>query len=437
MLTSGIKRELTWIVGELWLFLAIAWLTGWWYLSAAGFVVLYIGRHLWSMYRFEAWIQGSKIDAHPPTSGLWSELSYQVSKKQRALEKHADINFYKSEQFKAASMLLPSAVVSIDKQNYIEWLNEPAMKMLGILRQDVGRRIEAVIRHPDFLDYFKGQDYQRSQTMTLDQSRVFEFKIIEYFESHKLLIVTDITELYQLAQIRRDFVANASHELRTPLTVLHGYLELMRDMPHEEHWDMPLDHMHNQTLRMRAIIEDLLTLSSIEADSITAELEEVAVPDIMQHLRAEAKQLTKPEHILHFEIDSALQIKGYTEPLKSVFMNLISNAIRYSPDGGEIRVRWYADEKGAHFSVSDQGLGIAPEHIPRLTERFYRVDKDRSRTTGGTGLGLAIVKHVLDKHDSHLEVSSVPGKGSTFGCSFPLARIVTEDIELLDNEVAE
>lgn len=423
MLTNGIKRELTWIVGALWLFLALAWLTGWWYLTAAGFVVLYIVRHLWSMRKFEVWIQGHKIDSHPPASGLWSELSYQVSKKQRALEKHADLNFYKSEQFKAASMLLPSAVVSIDQQNYIEWLNEPAMKMLGILRQDVGRRIEAVIRHPDFLEYFKSQDYQRSQTMTLDQSRVFEFKVIEYFENHKLLIATDITELYQLAQIRRDFVANASHELRTPLTVLHGYLELMREMPHEDHWDMPLDHMHNQTMRMRAIIDDLLTLSSIEADSITAELEAVPVPEIMKDLRAEAEQLIKPEHSLHFEIEPELEIKGFTEPLKSVFMNLISNAIRYSPDGGEIHVHWFADEAGAHFSVSDQGLGIAPEHIPRLTERFYRVDKDRSRTSGGTGLGLAIVKHVLDKHDSQLEVSSVPAKGSTFGCRFPVVRI--------------
>ncbi|CAN8142596.1 sensor histidine kinase PhoR [uncultured Thiomicrorhabdus sp.] len=427
MLTSGIKRELTWIIGTLWLFLAFAWLTGWWYFASAGFVVFYIGRHLWSIRKFELWIQGHDIDAHPPTSGLWSELSYQVSKKQRALEKHADLNFYKSEQFKAASMLLPSAVVSIDQNNYIEWLNEPAMRMLGILRQDVGRRIEAVIRNPDFLDYLKGQDFQRSQTLTLDQSRIFECKIIEYFENHKLLIATDITELYQLAQIRRDFVANASHELRTPLTVLHGYLELMQEMPHDDHWNMPLEHMHNQTLRMRAIIEDLLTLSSIEADSITAEQESVDVPEILKHLKIEAGQLKSDRHLLYFDIDNAIRIKGFTEPLKSVFMNLISNAIRYSPDGGKIRARWYADAQGVHFSVSDEGLGIAPEHIPRLTERFYRVDKDRSRTTGGTGLGLAIVKHVLEKHESHLEVSSVIGKGSVFGCTFPIHRIVIED----------
>ncbi|BBP45351.1 phosphate regulon sensor protein PhoR [Thiosulfatimonas sediminis] len=424
MLSSGIKHELTWIIGVLSVFLAFVWLTGWWYFTLASFVVFYVGRHLWSMAKFESWIQGGSIEAHPPSSGLWSELSYQVSKKQRALEKHADLNFYKSEQFKAASMLLPSAVVSIDQRNYIEWLNEPAMNMLGILRQDVGRRIEAVIRHPDFLDYLKSHDYESSQTISLDQSRVFEIKIIEYFENHKLLIATDITELYQLAQIRRDFVANASHELRTPLTVLHGYLELMRDMPHEGHWDTPLEHMHNQTLRMRAIIDDLLTLSSIEADSITAELEEVDVPSMMQHLHIEAAQLAKPEHHLVFEVDACLALKGFTEPLKSVFMNLISNAIRYSPDGGEIKVRWYQDEQGAHFSVSDQGLGVAPEHIPRLTERFYRVNKDRSRTTGGTGLGLAIVKHVLEKHDSHLQVSSVLGKGSTFYCRFAPARVI-------------
>ncbi|QKI89701.1 phosphate regulon sensor histidine kinase PhoR [Thiomicrorhabdus xiamenensis] len=424
MLTSGIKRELTWVIGALWLAFGFAWLTGWWYSTSAGFVVLYIGRHLWSVRRFEKWIQGTSIDAHPPLTGLWSEVSYQVSKKQRALEKHADLNFYKSEQFKAASMLLPSAVVSIDQNHYIEWLNEPATRMLGLLRQDVGRRIEAIIRQPDFLEYLKSGDYRRAITLTLDQSRIFEVKIINYFENHRLLIATDITELYQLAQIRRDFVANASHELRTPLTVLHGYLELLTDMPHEPQWDTPLEHMSNQTVRMRAIIEDLLTLSSIEAGSINAKQEEVDVPKILEQLKAEVEQLASAGHRLKFEITPGLMIKGMPEPLKSVFMNLLSNAIRYSPDGGEVSVRWYADEEGAHFSVSDQGLGISPEHIPRLTERFYRVDKDRSRVTGGTGLGLAIVKHVLDKHDSHLEVSSMPGVGSTFGCSFALSRVV-------------
>ncbi|MBN2647445.1 MAG: phosphate regulon sensor histidine kinase PhoR [Thiotrichales bacterium] len=424
MLSNGVKRELTWIVGALSLALVFAWLTGWWYLTTAGFFIFYLVRQLWSVQRFEQWIQGASIEAHPPQTGLWSEISYQVSKRQRALEKHADLNFYKSEQFKAASMLLPSAVVSIDQNNYIEWLNEPATKLLGLMRQDVGHRIEAVIRHPDFLEYYKSAKFQRSITLSMNHARYLQIKIIPYFENHRLLIATDITELYQLAQIRRDFVANASHELRTPLTVLHGYLELMSDLPHDPQWDGPLEHMHNQTVRMRAIIEDLLTLSAIEAGSITAKQQKVAVPEMLAQLQIEIAQLAGAQHQLFFEVDSHLCIQGVSEAIKSVFMNLLSNAVRYSPDGGEIRVRWYADAKGAHFCVSDQGLGIAPEHIPRLTERFYRIDKDRSRVTGGTGLGLAIVKHVLDKHDSALKVTSTPGKGSTFSCRFHPDRIV-------------
>lgn len=420
MLTSGIKRELTWLVVAIWFVLAFSWITGWWTLAFALFIAGYILRHLYSMYKFEQWMSGNAISSHPPSTGFWSELSYLVSKKQRALEKHADLNFYKSEQFKAASMQIPAAVVSIDERHYIEWMNDPALKILGLLRQDVGRRIESVIRLPDFLEYFKTGDYSDSITISIEQgAKVLEIKLISYFEGHRLLIATDITALYQLAQVRRDFVANASHELRTPLTVLHGYLELMQDMPHEAHWETPLEHMSNQTQRMRSIIEDLLTLSSIEANSFTAEIEEVDVPLILKKINQEAEQLSAGKHQLQFEVSESLWMKGHGEPLKSVFMNLVTNAIRYSPDGGTITVKWFADDKGAHFSVTDEGLGIAPEHIPRLTERFYRVDKDRSRSTGGTGLGLAIVKHVLEKHQSVLQISSQLGSGSTFSCCFP------------------
>lgn len=428
MLSNGVKRELTWVISLIWGLAFLYWLTECWLLSMLLFIIVYIGRQLWSTYKFERWLQGEESVQYPPVSGFWSEISYQVSKKQRALEKHADLYLYKSEQFKAASMLIPSAIVSLDHHNYIEWFNDPSLKILGLRRQDVGRRIEGIMRQPDFLEYLKSSDYHAPIKLNLSTTltRTYEVQLIPYFENHKLLIAQDITELYQLAQIRRDFVANASHELRTPLTVLHGYLELLQDMPHDSSWDVPIDHMHNQTARMRSIIEDLLALSTMEADSITAEENPVDVTSILLELQPEVEQLTDGRHQFDFEIAENLKIIGYQEPLKSLFMNLISNAVRYSPEGGNIRVEWFSDNGRACFSVSDEGIGVATEHIPRLTERFYRVDKDRSRVTGGTGLGLAIVKHVLEKHDSVLEVESKLGQGSRFSCHFPESRMLEQ-----------
>jgi len=387
-----------------------------------------MGRQLWSMQKFERWIKGGSQSTFPPASGFWSELSYLVSKKQRALEKHADLHLYKSEQFKAASMQIPDAIVSLDQHNYIEWFNMPSQSILGLRRQDRGRKVESIIRQPEFIDYLKHTDYQAALILNSLQGkqRTFEINIIPYFESHKLLVVRDITELYQLAQIRRDFIANASHELRTPLTVLKGYLELMQDMPGEQQllWKTPLEHMENQSNRMQSIIEDLLTLSSMESDSITSEPSIVDVPEILQNISIEARQLGSDAHHIVFEITPDLKLQGHTEPLKSVFMNLVANAVRYSPEGGNITIRWYLDKEGAHYEVKDQGLGIAAEHIPRLTERFYRVDKDRSRVTGGTGLGLSIVKHVLEQHGATLKVESVIGKGTVFRCDFPLDIVI-------------
>lgn len=423
MLSAGVKRELTWIIAFIWAVLFIGWLIECWIGPSIFFMVIYIARQLWSTHKFEKWIQGEENVIHPPVSGFWSEVSYQVSKKQRALEKHADLYLYKSEQFKAASMLLPSAIVSLDKDNHIEWFNEPSKKILGLRRMDIGRRVEGILRQPEFLSFLANERYDNSITLTLKQGRTYEIRLIQYFEDHKLLIAQDITQIYQLAQVRRDFVANASHELRTPLTVLHGYLELMQEMRDNPLWEKPLEQMHNQTIRMRSIIEDLLTLSSMEADAITASAECVWVPELLDKLQLEVERLSENRHQFVFEIDPNLAIEGYQEPLKSLFMNLLSNAVRYSPDGGTITAKWYRTDSGATFCVSDQGIGISAEHIPRLTERFYRVDKARSRVIGGTGLGLAIVKHVLEKHDSRLEVNSVYGHGSTFSCTFPTERI--------------
>ncbi len=423
MFSNGIKRELTWLVVSLWMFIFIGWLLNFLIGALVLYFFFYILRQLWSMRKFEIWMAGKTTKAFPPASGFWSELTYLVSKKQRALEKHADLNLYKSEQFKSASMLIPDAIVSLDKSNRIEWFNKVSKELLGIRRQNVGGRIESLVRHPDFIKYLRTADHADPIKINglNSTARTYELQIIPYFDSHKLLVVRDITELYQLAQIRRDFIANASHELRTPLTVLRGYLEIMIDHKEDlEQWSLPLEHMETQSHRMQAIIEDLLTLSTLESESITAEEELVNVPAMLDQLQADSNQLGTENHHFLFEVDRDLVLSGYSEPIKSVLTNLISNAVRYSPDGGNITVRWFKEGGKAIYEVSDQGLGIAAEHIPRLTERFYRVDKDRSRVTGGTGLGLAIVKHVLERHHASLEIESVLGKGSTFRCTFPL-----------------
>jgi len=427
LFSSGVKRELTWVILTLWALLFFCWITDLWVQSLFAYLVLYIFRMLWSMRKFEKWMAKGTKGSFPPASGFWSELTYLVSKKQRALETHADLQLYKSEQFKAASMLIPDAIVSLGEQNRIEWFNASSKITLKLKRQDIGRSIEALVRFPEFIQYLKNEEFETSITTNSlhNPQRIYNLKIIKYYENHKLLIIKDITDLYNLAQIRRDFIANASHELRTPLTVLKGYLEAMVDTPgpHHDMWLPALQNMEDQSDRMKAIIDDLLTLSKMESETLTAAKDVVNVPNILAKLKQSAEQLSQGEHQFEFIIEEGLCISGYTEPLKSVFTNLVTNAVRYTPEGGDIKVVWYSDKKGVHFSVSDTGIGIAAEHIPRLTERFYRVDEARSRVTGGTGLGLAIVKHILERHGASLQVQSQIGKGSTFRCDFPTRRI--------------
>jgi len=423
--TKGVSNELTWVMTAIWLTLLIGWLFGEWEIALIGFILLYIGRQLFSVYRFEKWIQHASKTDHPPSSGFWSELSYLVSRKQRSLEKHANLQFYKSEQFQAASLALPDAIVSLNEENQIEWFNPAARKIFTLKHSDTRRKIETLFRHPDFITYLKSDDYSKSVILDSLNSipRVFSIKIFPYYQGHKLLIVKDIHELYNLAQIRRDFIANASHELRTPLTVLNGYIEVMQDSEDiAQQWQHPLNQMYNQSVRMQSIINDLLTLSSMESETLTEKEKVVNVPQLLTNLEQEVGQVSQGKHDIQFSVESGLGMTGYEEPIKSVLMNLVSNAIRYTPEGGEIKVRWYQDAKAIRFEVEDTGIGIAADHISRLTERFYRVDDARSRDTGGTGLGLAIVKHILERHDSTLEISSQLGKGSTFGCQFSLAK---------------
>ena len=289
--------------------------------------------------------------------------------------------------------------------------------------EDKGRSIEAFIRSPEFVDYLRQRDFSRPlQTYSsINAHQVLDIQVVSYQGNHALLVVRDITELHKLAEVRRDFVANASHELRTPLTVLMGYLELMAEQAEAEVtlWQQPLEEMQHQARRMQNIIEDLLTLSSIENGGENEAVEAIAVPNLLAQLEKEVMQLSEGKHQIEFKIDSTCGLYGHSGLIRSVMTNLLSNAVRYTPEGGRIQVSWQCYGGQAIFEVSDTGEGIPREAIARVTERFYRVDTARSREKGGTGLGLAIVKHILEKYGARLEIESQHRLGSTFRCIFP------------------
>lgn len=419
--SKAISRELIWVAISLGIFLFFAWLTGFWVFTLFAYIFFYFIRQIWSFYQFEACLR-EVPHVESPQTGIWQELYSLVSHKQRALKKRADLQNNKSEQFHAASMALPIAIVSLTKNHKIEWFNNAAQTLLSIKPSDTGRKLETLVRQPEFIQYLKQKEFEKPLFLEafMGQTRTYSCEIFDYHHGHRLLMLEDVHELYNLAKIRKDFVANASHELRTPLTVVNGYLEMMIDVNDQipTFWEKPLGQMHHQSLRMQAIIEDLLTLSKIESDTLVNAIKIVKVDEVLKNIEVDIRYLYSEDYDIHFLIEEGLTLKGVEEPLKSVFTNLISNAFRYTPKGGKVSVRWYSDASGLHFEVEDTGIGISKEHLSRLTERFYRVDTARSRESGGTGLGLAIVKHVLEKHDSELKIQSQIGKGSIFSCDF-------------------
>jgi two-component system phosphate regulon sensor histidine kinase PhoR len=320
-------------------------------------------------------------------------------------------------------------VVLLDSLWEIIWFNDAAARLLGLRPgQDLRRRIGNLIRHPDFVGYLKHGNFDEPLEIPAPTSGGLRvaIRIVPYGSDQRLLMARDVTHLHRLEEIRRDFVANASHELRSPLTVVSGYLDAMRaDSRIEADWGVPLAEMGHQIQRMAAIIKDLLELSRLETETREASFAPVDVPGMLQRVRREALALGYGPREITVEADSAW-LFGAEAELFSAFSNLVFNAMRYTPDSGRVRIVWQREADGARLTVNDTGVGIAPEHIPRLTERFYRVDKSRNRDSGGTGLGLAIVKHVLQRHGASLSIESEPGKGSAFSCFFPAERVIRE-----------
>ncbi|MFT4045917.1 MAG: phosphate regulon sensor histidine kinase PhoR [Solimonas sp.] len=393
-------------------------------------VLVFCLLQLRQLIRLRAWLYAPKRYFLPDTGGIWGEifdLLIDLQRKNRKRKKKLSLML---AEFQASTAALPDGAVVLGERGEISWFNTAARQLLGLRApQDLGIRVPNLIRHPSFTEFFEKGDFERETEAPspLSRSRLLSLRIIPYGNDQKLLIVRDISERRQLEAARRDFVANASHELRTPLTVLRGYLDLM-DMDTQAggplaNWRAPVLEMRNQALRMEALVNDMLKLARLEGERAHMRDELLQVPVLVARAVEEARAVSKGQHRFEQRVDGELLLLGGETEFYSVIINLLTNAVRYTPAGGVIRVSWERTPGGARFAVADTGIGIAPEDIPRLTERFYRVDVGRSRASGGTGLGLSIVKHALEAFDATLEIESEPGVGSTFICAFPPHRV--------------
>ncbi|MDB5781880.1 phosphate regulon sensor histidine kinase PhoR [Caballeronia mineralivorans] len=363
----------------------------------------------------------------PSAPGVWGEIYYRLHK--LAKRWHAQVRQVEQQhsRFIQGIQASPNGVAMLDDTDQIEWCNAIAETHFGLdAKRDLRQHITHLVRQPDFVRYLASQHYESvlvMRGMGLNRQHVLSVQIFPYGENRKLILTQDITELERTDSMRRDFVANVSHELKTPLTVLSGFLETMRELPlNEADRARYLEMMEQQSSRMQNIVRDLLVLANLEGDVKPPGDDVLDMRAVLRHLEEDADNLSNGRHRITFDIDEALTVSGSETEIVSALANLVTNAIRYTPDGGTIDVSWQRVRDRAVFSVRDSGLGVPPEHIPRLTERFYRVDRSRSRDTGGTGLGLAIVKHVLQRHLADLEVKSEEGRGSTFSVKFSAAR---------------
>jgi len=397
--------------------------------------VLFFFLQLRSLYLVNEWISNRPYDVPPNLSGIWGALLFNVYRAQRQERIVQAEMVGLIDRAQSSLVALAEAVILIDDQHQIEWWNPAAERLLGINPLDRGRNLLAILRQPSFIEYFnhidQAPDGIRLQAQ-MDEDHYVQVKLTRFGGESRLLVAYDTTRVHNLEQMRKDFVDNISHELRTPLTVLSGYIETFIDQDDiTPRWKRAFTQMQSQTKRMNALVNDLLLLSNLENNKKVAKNQIIDMANLMNQLFDDARAYNLDYgHTLNLDIDSHCDLIGSDMEIASAFSNLITNAIKYTPKGGIITIGWHEDGDHAYFTVQDNGIGINPKHLPRLTERFYRVDSARSRQTGGTGLGLAIVKHVLmqhgahlEMHGAHLEISSKENEGSTFTAVFPKERL--------------
>jgi len=386
----------------------------------------YLGLQFANLYRLQRWLKHRSEEDPPDLGGVWGDVVALVGRIYRRKQFHRRRVSQLFREFRRLTAAMPEGVVLLTREREILWFNRTAAQMLGLQRKaDFGMRIENLVRHPDFVRYVDAGPRAAPVIIrsTQGEERFFACQLIPAAEQN-LLLVRDVTREARLEAMRKDFVANASHELRSPLTVVTGYLDQLADDPGVDTvWHTPIAEMRRQAERMRLIVDDLLELSRLEASSEEAPYDPVDIGGMLALLRKEVlTRVSRPRDVV-LQLDSNLRLLGSETELHSIAANLVSNAVKFTPADGVIEIRWWTDAEGGHLEVKDTGIGIPAEHIPRLTERFYRVDKGRSRKSGGSGLGLSIVKHALQRHGGRLAIDSVEGRGSTFTCHFPVKRL--------------
>lgn len=390
-------------------------------------LVVLLFLQIWSIYRIEQWLDRPYGTPRPKTWGLWAHAATRLDIIRREDERSRVDMAEWLARFRQAMSLLPDGVVIVDSVMHLEWCNPAAERHLGLDKvRDEGRLLTNLIRAPEFVDYMLSGRFEQPLPF-IHHHRKIQLQLISFDDRRQILVTHDVTQAEKLETLRRDFIANASHELRTPLTVINGFLEhaLSTEMDQGTR-HRQLDLMAEQGQRMQRLVADMLTLTRLESLTQQPSGETVRIVPMLNRILEQARALSEGRHLITLEAE-AIDLKGNSDELESAFTNLLTNSVRYTPDGGSIQITWKTLGDGAALAVRDDGIGIAEEHLSRLTERFYRVDKTRSRVTQGTGLGLAIVKHVLLRHRGRLEIVSESGKGSCFSAVFQRSQLILSE----------
>lgn len=391
--------------------------------------------HVRNLHKLVLWSRLPIGAPVPHALGVWDYVFSDLNRRTRAGMDQRERLSAALTRFREATSAMPDGVVLLSAENFIEWINPAAARHFELdARRDVGQPITNLVRQPDFVAYMNRSETADPVVCRLSRHAgvVLSIQVVPFGEDQRMVLSRDITQFERMETMRRDFVANVSHELKTPLTVIGGFIEMLEDsledLPPEE-TRRYVQLASEQAARMQRLVEDLLELASLETAAAATFDETVDMGSLLQLLLSEAEAYSAGRHDIRLLRDGPKAVRGSRRELHSAFLNLITNAVRYTPEGGTITVHWnVAPGGGARFAVEDTGIGIAPEHIPRLTERFYRVDRGRSRESGGTGLGLAIVKHALSRHQAALHVQSEPGRGSCFAAVFPGDRVARPQV---------
>jgi two-component system phosphate regulon sensor histidine kinase PhoR len=433
---------------SLFFWMGVAALAGYWLQPKSGhligaFLVCFftVMKDLWKGQKITEWLRHNNVQEPPQMGGIWGDL---IDRMRRILNEQRKLTHneeQKLQDFLLAIQASPNGVVLLDPDGRIEWCNQTAAQHLGMdAKRDLMQHVVHLVRDPVFKKYFTSESHEGEaiidgRSVSLQKAVKLSVQLHNYGENRQLLLTRDVTTVAHAEAMRRDFVANVSHEIRTPLTVMSGFIETLQSLNLEKfEQEKYLDLMSVQANRMQDLVNDLLILSQLEGSALPSINEPVSLQGLMAGIESEARGLSESQltayeepQLLHFETPEHVQLQGANKELYSAVSNLVNNAVRYTPSGGVITASWsLLPDQRIQFSVADSGPGIASEHLPRLTERFYRVDRSRSRESGGTGLGLAIAKHVMQRHGGELKIESELGKGSKFTLIFPASRVVLE-----------